>query len=383
MGVYTSYVYVMYVPAHEVSLDTVPATSLRFPSYTFLCKMRLSLLVAAVVWLLGIDAFVVPSCSRVTPDVSSSQLWATPSREDILNARTDVLSAYRKKGRFAVEAPAVDTPTAVDTPAVPDMPDIPDMPPVVVDTAPTIIDTPPSLPDVTPVVVDTTPPVGLDEGQSPISAWRQMTGFFKMPEVEVKMPDIKDVKLPDLPNVKLPEIPVRPMGEGITFPGSGERVPTLLDFFRDSSVAPIRPEPLDTERIKSSFDIMSANLYDLTGLNLPAIVEFFKVAQYGAWYVAGSLFLAWQIQTKSQSASFERELKVAEQKAKEAAEAASLAAQGAAMAKKLATSSKANPTKVTSTESLLAQSKMDQMELEKVNRDESVSYGARVTNQIV
>ena len=333
---------------------------------TVLCKMRLPLLVAAAVWVLGIDAFVVPSCSRVT----SSRLWATLSREEFLNSKTDYLSNYRTRGRFVADSPAVKASSVeapiVDTPSAPDVPDIPDMPPVVVDTAPSIIDTPAALPDVT---LDTTPRVGL-------------TGFFKMPEVEVKMPEFKDMKLPDLsdvtlPDITLPEIPARQMGEGITFPGSGERVPTLLDFLRDSTVAPIRPEPLDTERIQSSLDIMTANFYALTGFNLPAIVEFFKVAQFGAWYLAGSVFLAWQIQTRSQSDSFERQLKEAERKAKEAAEAASLAAQGATMAKKLATTSKTNPTKVTSTESLLAQSKMDQIELEKV-RDKICSRILRI-----
>ena len=334
--------------------------------------MRLPLLVAASVWLLGIDAFVIPSCSHAKLDVSASQLWAALSREELLRFKPDYLGAYRKRGRFVTDSPAADSPAAdspaaeapiVDTSSVPDMPDIPDVSSVVVDTAPSIIDTPSALLDVTPTDVDTTPPVSL-------------TGIFKMPEVEVKMPELKDMKLPDMSDISLrvvtlPEIPARELGQGIAFPGSNDRVPTLLDFFRDSSVAPIRPEPLDTERIQSSFDIMTGNFYALTGINLPAIVEFLRLAQFGAWYLAGSIFLAWQIQARSQSDSYERKLKEAERKAKEVAEAASLAAQGATMAKKLATSSKTNPTKVPSTESLLAQSKMDQIELEKV-RNESV-----------
>jgi hypothetical protein len=339
--------------------------------------MRLSLLVAAAVWLVGAEAFVVPSPTCVARNVSPSRLMA--SREEV---RQEALRAYRiKRGLEVPGAPAASVPDA--PPVVPDIPDpvVVIEAPKIVDTVPKTVDALPALPDVTatpPVVVESVPRVGLQDGVDPISTlWRQLTGTVKTvtPEVtvDVKMPDLSDVKMPDLsnvkmpdmnlPDIKLPEIPARDFGQGITFPGSDEKIPTLLDFLKNSGVAPIRLEPLNTAGIQSSIETMKANLAGLVGWK--GMLDMLKVGEYGAWYLAGSLLLAWQIQTKSQKGSFEKELKSAEQKAKQAAEAATLAAQGATKAKQLAASTKSVAATTSSAETMLAQSKLHQMQLEK------------------
>jgi hypothetical protein len=366
-----------------------------------LCKMRLSLLVAAAMWLVGVEAFVIPSPTRVARNVSPSQLMA--SREEI---RQEALRAYRiKRG---LEVPGTPAAVVPDTPPV--VPDVPDPvvlieAPKIVDTVPKIMDTPPALPDVTAtphVVVESVPRVGLEDGVDPISTfWRQLTGTVKtitpevtvdvkMPDLsKVQMPDLSNVKMPDLSNVqmpyikdlKLPEIPVRDFGQGITFPGSDEKIPTLLDFLKNSGVAPIRLEPLNTAGIQSSIATMKANLAGLAGWK--GVLDTLKIGEYGAWYLAGSLLLAWQIQTKSQKGSFEKELKSAEQKAKQAAEAATLAAEGGTKARQLATSAKsATATTSSSAESMLAQSKLHQMQLEKETMKKELEYLRQQTEEL-
>jgi hypothetical protein len=363
--------------------------------------MRLSLLVAAAVWLMGVEAFVVPSPTpRVARIISPSRLMA--SREEI---RQEALRAYRIK-RGLLEVP--DAPVGV----VPDLPPVvPDTPPVVVDVAPKIVDSVPNIMDIssppatlldvtaTPRVVDVegVPRVGLEDGVDPISTfWRQLTETVKTatPQVKVEvkmpdfsavqMPDIKQVKLPNVnfPNVKLPEIPAREFGQGITFPGSDERIPTLLDFLKGSSsgVVPIRPEPFDTLGIQNSIETIKANLADLAGWK--GMLDTLKIGEYGAWYLAGSLLLAWQIQTKSQKGSFEKELKIAETKAKQAAEAATLAAQGATKAKQLATTTTKTTTTTSSAETILAQSKLHQMQLEKETMKKELEYLRQQTEEL-
>ena len=67
-------------------------------------------------------------------------------------------------------------------------------------------------------------------------------------------------------------------------------------------------------------------------------MEALRISEFGAWYLAGFLLVAWQIQAQNTQELYQEKLSEAEQKARQAAEAASIAAEGATLTKKLATS---------------------------------------------
>ena len=311
-------------------------------------------------------------------------------------------------------APVVDTPPpVVETP-----PPVIDTPPPVLETPPPAIDTPPPVLDTPPPIIDTAPiadtsPVTTTTpatpGTDPLSTmWRQLTEPFKsMPDPfePIKIPkdpfkdvdiDLKALSMPDLKesfeslksmsvsdikesiksvdlktvtesvkNIQLPTPPERPEGTGVILPDGG-RLPTLLELWNNGPFAESMPGSFS--QWKESIAVTTPNNEGKLASWFPVIWDALRVAEFGAWYVAGLCLVAWQAQVSYKERQFEEELRTAELKAKQAAEVAALAAQGATVAKKLATAvaEKSKTSASTkSTEALLTDSKMHAIELEK------------------
>mmetsp|Transcript_1080 Transcript_1080/g.2019 ORF Transcript_1080/g.2019 Transcript_1080/m.2019 type:complete len:579 (-) Transcript_1080:95-1831(-) len=164
---------------------------------------------------------------------------------------------------------------------------------------------------------------------------------------DFKMPDFKSIRVPDFRNVdfaniQLPTPPERPEAPGVILP-SGARMQTLLDVIGKPDVGQWEMP---------------------TSLSLPGIVEALRFSEFGAWYLAGFLLVAWQIQIQNTEELYQEKLSEAEKKARQAAEAASVAAEGATLTKKLASEKKATkPFK--STETILSESQREALRLEK------------------
>jgi hypothetical protein len=162
------------------------------------------------------------------------------------------------------------------------------------------------------------------------------------------MPDFKSIRVPDFKNVdfaniQLPTPPERPEAPGVILP-NGARMQTLLDVIG-------KPDGGVQWEMPTSF-------------SLPGIVEALRFSEFGAWYLAGFLLVAWQVQIQNTQELYQEKLSEAEKKARQAAEAASIAAEGATLTKKLASEKKATkPFK--STETILSESQREALRLEK------------------
>ena len=113
------------------------------------------------------------------------------------------------------------------------------------------------------------------------------------------VPDFKSITVPisrvslypisrisTLRNIQFPTPPARPEAPGVILP-DGARMKTLFDIFGKPDVS--------QWKLSSSF-------------SLPAILEALRVSEFGAWYLAGFLLVAWQIQAQTTQELYEEKL---------------------------------------------------------------------------
>jgi hypothetical protein len=331
------------------------------------------------------NAAFVPS-SNTASRLGFSRLMIIP-RDPILEAyqkKIGVKTAASKAASIQAPTESLSAPTeslSVPTESlpVPSLPTESAVPPVIVETPPVEALQAPPLPEQVEQVTTTSSNTGSDPISSMLntitSPFRDVDPFekIKIPAdlknvdlnkelknvdlkqtiqsisaPDFKMPDFKSIRVPDFKNVdfaniQLPTPPERPEAPGVILP-NGARMQTLLDVIG-------KPDGGVQWEMPTSF-------------SLPGIVEALRFSEFGAWYLAGFLLVAWQVQIQNTQELYQEKLSEAEKKARQAAEAASIAAEGATLTKKLASEKKATkPFK--STETILSESQREALRLEK------------------